>query len=192
MSRRGLLMAESKPSLGPSLAASQSMVTIVPEASSIHSIERSDMSAVATAILTIAAVAVAGLALGSIRICGIGLGSAGVLFAGIISGHFGAEVEPHIAHFAKEFGLVLFVFAIVLHLGPGIFQLWREQGLVLNAMAISIVTQGFLLVILAHYLLDFSVTSAAGLFSGATTNTPSLGAAQQAAISLLGATPEDL
>jgi len=150
------------------------------------------MSAVATAILLIAAVAVTGLVLGSIRIRGIGLGSAGVLFAGIIAGHFGAVIEPEIAHFAKEFGLVLFVFAIGLHLGPGIFQLWREQGLVLNAMAVSIVGQGFLLVAAAAYLLDFSVTSAAGLFSGATTNTPSLGAAQQAAISLLDAPPEEL
>lgn len=138
------------------------------------------MSPVASAILILATVAVIGLLIGSIKIRGIGLGAAGVLFAGIILGHFGAEIEPEIAHFAKEFGLVLFVFSIGLQLGPGILQLWKKQGLVLNTMAASVVVQGTLMVLAAGYWMDWSVTATAGLFSGATTNTPSLGAAQQA------------
>ena len=129
----------------------------------------------------ISAVAVVGLLLGSIRVRGVGIGSAGVLFAGILFGHFGASIDPQIAEFAKEFGLVLFVFTIGLQLGPGIFQLWKQQGLLLNSLAVAIVLQGLVLALACNWLLDLPGFTAAGLFSGATTNTPSLGAAQQAA-----------
>jgi putative transport protein len=131
--------------------------------------------------LTIALVAVTGLAAGSLRIRGIGLGPAGVLFAGLIFGQLGASIDHEIAEFTKEFGLILFVFTIGLQLGPGIIQLWKKQGLLLNGMAVAIVAQGTLLVIFFMWLLELSPLSAAGLFSGATTNTPSLGAAEQAA-----------
>lgn len=139
------------------------------------------MGPIAYAILVICSVAVCGLLLGTIRFRKIGLGSAGVLFAGILFGHFGARIDPTIAHFAKELGLVLFVFTIGLQLGPGIVQLWRRRGLVLNGMAFSIVFQGVLLVLAVEAVTGMSPLSATGLFSGATTNTPSLGAAQQAA-----------
>ena len=95
------------------------------------------------AILIFAGVAVTGLMLGSVRIRGIGIGPAGVLFAGILFGHFGASVDHEIAAFAKEFGLILFVFTIGLQLGPGIIQLWRKQGWLLNGLALAIVAQGF-------------------------------------------------
>ncbi|QDT11241.1 Aspartate/alanine antiporter [Planctomycetes bacterium K23_9] len=115
---------------------------------------------------------------------GIGLGSAGVLFAGIVFGHFGMTVDHEIAHFAKEFGLVLFVFTIGLQLGPGIIRLWKAQGFLLNGLAVAIVAMGGALVVGFDYLIGLAPGSGPGLFCGATTNTPALGAAQQAAASL--------
>ncbi len=131
--------------------------------------------------MIISLVAVSGLLLGTVRLRGIGLGPAGVLFAGILFGHFGASINHEIAAFAKEFGLILFVFTIGLQFGPGIVQLWKKQGVLLNSMALAIVVQGFALILIFHLLLGTPGTTSAGLFSGSTTNTPSLGAAQQAA-----------
>lgn len=148
------------------------------------------MSSVAASILIFASVAVVGLGLGSIRLRGIGLGAAGVLFAGILFGHFGATVDHEIAHFTKEFGLVLFVFTIGLQLGPGIIRLWKQQGFLLNGLAIAVVILGALLVYLLDGVLGLAEFSGPGLFSGATTNTPSLGAGQQAAASLRPDSPE--
>lgn len=142
------------------------------------------MSPITAAILIITLVAVTGLLLGSLRLRGIGLGPAGVLFAGILFGHFGASIDHEIAEFTKEFGLILFVFTIGLQLGPGIVELWKQQGLLLNGMALAIVVQGVALVIGFLVLFDFPAFTAAGLFCGATTNTPSLGAAEQAALML--------
>ena len=144
------------------------------------------MPPVAAAILIVTLVAVCGLLLGGIRIRGIGLGPAGVLFAGILFGHFGASIDPEIADFTKEFGLILFVFTIGLQLGPGVIELWKKQGILLNSMALSIVVQAVILICAFVLLLELPVFTSAGLFSGATTNTPSLGAAEQAALSLSG------
>ncbi len=133
------------------------------------------------AILVISLVAVIGLAVGSVRVRGIGLGPAGVLFAGLVFGNFGAAIDHQVAGFAKEFGLILFVYTIGLQLGPGIVQLWKQQGLFLNAQAMAIVLQGVGLVLVLLLVMKLPAETAAGLFSGATTNTPSLGAAEQAA-----------
>src|SRR4249920_203256 len=97
---------------------------------------------IAHAIGAIAFVCVLGMALGSLKFRGIGLGSAGVLFAGIIVGHFGNPVESRTLDFVKEFGLILFVFAMGLQLGPGFFAALRQQGLKLNLLAASIVLLG--------------------------------------------------
>ncbi len=140
----------------------------------------SNVTATTYAILMIAAVAVIGLMLGSVRVAGIGLGTSGVLFAGILFGHFGAAIDHQVAHFAKEFGLILFVYTMGIQLGPGIIQLWKRQGISLNLMAFAIVAQGTLLAIGLGALGGLSPFATAGLFSGATTNTPSLGSAQQA------------
>lgn len=153
------------------------------------------MNPVTFSILALVSVAVGGLLLGGIRVRKIGLGSAGVLFVGILVGHFisGSEhysIEPEVAEFAKEFGLVLFVFTIGLQLGPGIVQLWREQGWLLNGLAVAVVVQGVFLILLFQWLLDLPPLAAGGLFSGATTNTPSLGAAQQAAASVAPGSPD--
>jgi len=137
-------------------------------------------------IFALVSVAVGGLLIGAIRFRKIGLGSAGVLFVGILAGHLLAgnesySMEPEVAEFAKEFGLVLFVFTIGLQLGPGIVQLWREQGWLLNGLALAVIMLGVVMVLAFHAMLDLPAFAAGGLFSGATTNTPSLGAAQQAA-----------
>lgn len=153
------------------------------------------MNSVTFSILAIVCVAVGGLLIGGIRIQKIGLGSAGVLFIGILAGHWIAgsdqfKIEPEVAEFAKEFGLVLFVFTIGLQLGPGIVQLWREQGILLNGLAVAVIVLGVLLVLLFQALFDLPAFAAGGLFSGATTNTPSLGAAQQAAATVAPNSPD--
>src|SRR6478672_7782533 len=94
---------------------------------------------VAHAIFLLATVAVAGLVLGSIKYRGVALGTAGVVFAGIVIGHFGQQVDHATLDFVQEFGLVLFVFAIVMQLGPGFFATLREQGLLLILVAAAIV-----------------------------------------------------
>ena len=97
---------------------------------------------VAHAIFLLAIVAVAGLALGSIKYRGIALGTAGVVFAGILVGHFGERVDHATLDFVKEFGLVLFVFTIGLQLGPGFVAALRDQGMRLNLLATAIVLGG--------------------------------------------------
>lgn len=134
---------------------------------------------VAWAMLVLMTVAVAGLALAGIKIKGVGIGVTGILFAGIIAGHFGLRIEPQTLEFVREFGLILFVFTIGLQLGPGFFASLRRQGLKLNLLAVLIVALGATLTAGTYYFAGLDMASALGLFSGATTNTPSLGATQQ-------------
>lgn len=139
---------------------------------------------IAHAILVLSTVAVIGLAVGSVKFRGISLGSAGVLFAGILFGHFGERIEHSILDFVKEFGLVLFVFTIGLQLGPGFIAALRQQGLKLNLLAVAIVLGGALAATIGAKILRIDFAASLGIFSGATTNTPSLGAAQQALATL--------
>src|SRR4051794_1017905 len=97
---------------------------------------------IAHAILVLMVVAAIGLALGSIKFRGIALGTAGVLFAGILFGHFGETIDSKILDFAKEFGLALFVFTIGLQLEPGFIAALRQQGKLLNGLAVSLVVLG--------------------------------------------------
>jgi putative transport protein len=140
-------------------------------------LQRTSPTAHAVAIISL--VCVAGMSLGSIQVRGVKLGTAGVLFAAIVTGHFGKPVERHTLEFVKEFGLILFVFCIGLQIGPGFFASLRRAGLKLNAMALGIVLSGGLLVVGLGWLFRFDSAAIPGVFSGATTNTPSLGAAQQ-------------
>ena len=150
--------------------------------------EMSTTQPVAWAVLVLMLVAVAGLTLASLRIKGVGVGIAGVLFAGIIaSGWFHLRIEPGILEFVREFGLILFVFTIGLQLGPGFFASMRRQGLKLNAMAAAVVLLGAGIAIGVAWLAGVDIVAALGLFSGATTNTPSLGATQQMLKTLPGA-----
>ncbi len=142
---------------------------------------------VAHAVLVLGLVAVCGLGLGSVQIKGIGLGIAGVLFAGLAFGHFGLTISHEVLDFAREFGLILFVYAIGVQVGPGFFSSLRRQGLALNALALSIVICGVLVTLAVSRFGGVPMPVAAGLFSGGTTNTPSLAAAQQALQELPGA-----
>jgi putative transport protein len=132
-------------------------------------------------ILVISITAILGLLIGSVKVRGIKLGVAGMLFSGLLLGHFGFSLDPHLLSFLKEFGLALFVFTVGLQLGPGFFNSLKKDGLKLNALAMTIVLSGaFLIFVMGRYVLGWNAGALAGIFSGATTNTPSLGAAQQA------------
>lgn len=141
---------------------------------------------IAWAVLALMMVAVAGLALAQIKIKGVGIGVTGVLFAGIIAGHFGLQIQEEILEFVRDFGLILFVFTIGLQLGPGFFASFRKEGLKLNLLAAAVVLLGAGVTIGAGILLNINPFASIGLFSGATTNTPSLGATQQMLKSLGG------
>jgi putative transport protein len=133
----------------------------------------------AQAIAVIALVCMGGMVLGSVKLRGIGLGTAGVLFAGIVVGHLSKPIDHKTLEFTKEFGLVLFVFCLGSQLGPGFFASFRRMGMRLNLLAGAIVVLGALLAVGLGWLLSIDSAAVLGLFSGATTNTPSLGAAQQ-------------
>jgi len=135
---------------------------------------------VAWAVLVLSLVGAAGLALASVKVRGVGLGIAGVLFAGILIGHFGIHIDHGILEFVREFGLILFVFTIGLQLGPGFFASLRREGLKFNLLAAAVIFLGVALTLGLAKALGIDLFAAIGLFTGATTNTPSLGAAQQA------------
>lgn len=135
---------------------------------------------VAHSVISLSVVIVLGLALGSLRAKGLNLGVAGVLFAGLALGHFGLRVNPEVLEFVREFGLILFVFTIGLQVGPGFFASLRRQGLALNGLAALTVLLGALVTVAIHFWAGVPAPAAAGLFSGATTNTPSLAAVGQA------------
>jgi putative transport protein len=139
---------------------------------------------VAHAVLAFSLVIALGLALGSIGIRGVRLGTAGVLFAGLFLGQAGLHIDTSILEFARDFGLILFVYTVGLQVGPSFFSSLKRQGLELNLLGAAIVLLGGLIVIGLRFLLNFSVPAIAGLFSGATTNTPSLAAGQAALLTL--------
>ena len=147
---------------------------------------------IAHAIGALAFVCVLGMALGSLKFRGIGLGTAGVLFAGIVVGHFGEPVDHHTLDFVKEFGLILFVFTIGLQLGPGFFAALRQQGFKLNLLAAAIVILGAVSAPLIGWLAHFDHAAVLGIFSGASTNTPSLGAGTQTLSIQPGITPDQV
>ena len=135
---------------------------------------------VALAVLVLSIIAVTGLLLSTLKVRGVGLGITGVLFSGLFFGYLGWHINDEVLQFVKESGLILFVFTIGLQIGPGFFASLKEQGLPTNLCASVIVLGGAALTVLLGWMLHINPFAAAGLFSGATTNTPSLGAAQQA------------
>ena len=134
---------------------------------------------IAHAVLVLGVIASGGLALGSVQVRGVRLGIAGVLFAGLLAGHLGVTIEPGLREFLREFGLILFVYAIGLQVGPGLLASFRRDGVLLNGLAIAVVGLGLLTVLAAVRWCGLDAAAAVGIFSGATTNTPSLAAAQQ-------------
>ncbi|HEX3282237.1 MAG TPA: hypothetical protein VHR36_13465, partial [Pyrinomonadaceae bacterium] len=147
---------------------------------------------VAHAIGGLAFVCILGMALGSVKFRGVGLGTAGVLFAGIIVGHFGNPVDSRTLNFVKEFGLILFVFSLGLQLGPGFFAALREQGLKLNILATIIVVLGATSAPLIGWLAGFDPAAVLGIFAGASINVPALGAATQTLSTMPQITPDRL
>lgn len=134
---------------------------------------------VAQALLVLSAVAALGLTLGQLKIAGVRLGVGGALFAGLAFGHFGIGMDATMLSFAREFGLVLFVYAIGVTVGPGFFEAFKKDGLALNLMAVAIVVVGTLTAVGVHLLGGIELPAALGILSGAVTNTPSLAAGQQ-------------
>ncbi len=137
---------------------------------------------IAHTILVYSFVIFAGLLLGKIKFFGISLGATFVLFVGITVSHFGFTVNHELSHFLKEFGLILFIFSIGLQVGPGFFSSFKKGGITLNLYAALIVLTGVAVTILFYYLLNgrVSMPMMVGIMSGAVTNTPGLGAAQEA------------
>lgn len=135
---------------------------------------------VAHTVLLFAAVIALGISLGKIKIFGVSLGITFVLFVGILLGHFGFKVNHDILHFMKEFGLILFVYSVGLQVGPGFFASFKKGGITLNMLAAGIVLLGVTTAIILHYVTGIPMQTMVGILSGAVTNTPGLGAAQQA------------
>ena len=152
------------------------------------------MSGIALTVSMLALVAVVGLWIGNIKIRGVGFGIGGVLFGGIIVGHFvseaGVSLNGDMLHFIQEFGLILFVYTIGIQVGPGFFSSLRVSGLRLNLFALLIVVIGALVTALIHKIFDVPLPVVLGVFSGAVTNTPALGAGQQILTDL--GTPSEL
>ena len=131
------------------------------------------------AVVVLSLISAIGLGLGKVHICGISLGVTFVFFAGILAGHFGLSIDPQMLNYAESFGLVIFVYALGLQVGPGFFSSFRKGGVQLNMLALGVVLIGTLMAVLGSYGLNISLPDMVGILCGATTNTPALGAAQQ-------------
>lgn len=132
-----------------------------------------------------------GLALGKIKIFGVSLGVTFVFFAGIIAGHFGICVDPEMLSLAQNFGLILYIYSLGVQVGPGFFSSFKKGGIKANLLALLLLVVGTLLAMIFFWTTDLSVSDTVGLLSGAVTNTPMLGAAQQALLQINPANIEE-
>ena len=147
---------------------------------------------IAHILIIISIVIALGRILGKTKIYGISFGATWVLFVGILFGHYGLTIDHELIHFLKEFGLVLFVYSIGLQVGPGFFSSFRSGGLALNGLAVFVIATGVLVTIGIYFLTGIPATTITGIMSGAVTNTPGLGAAQQAYFDTTGNTATDM
>ena len=131
------------------------------------------------AVVVLSLISAIGLGLGKIHVCGISLGVTFVFFAGILAGHLGLSIDPQMLNYAESFGLIIFVYALGLQVGPGFFSSFRKGGVTLNMLAIAVVILGTFLAVVCSYTTGVSLPNMVGILCGATTNTPALGAAQQ-------------
>lgn len=141
---------------------------------------------VAHSVLILSLVIAFGIMLGKIKISGISLGVTWILFVGIVFGHFNLNLDEHLLHFLKEFGLILFVYSIGLQVGPGFFSAFKKGGFTLNMLAMGAIFISVVITIILHFTTGTPITTMVGILSGAVTNTPGLGAAQQANSDLNG------
>ena len=136
------------------------------------------------AALVLSFICACGLALGKFKIFGVSLGITFVFFAGIIAGHFGLSIDPQMLTFAQNFGLIIFIYALGVQVGPGFFAAFKKGGVKLNLLSLTVILTGTLMALSIHWITGISTPEIMGLFSGAATNTPMLGAAQQALLQI--------
>lgn len=147
---------------------------------------------IAHTVLVLSLVIAVGVMLSKIKIAGISIGVTWILFVGILAGHLGMSVDHNTLHFIKEFGLILFVFSIGLQVGPGFFSSFKEGGLKLVGCAAAVVALGAIATYIIHIVTGTPMTTMVGVMSGAVTNTPGLGAAQQAYADATGINDETI
>ena len=132
------------------------------------------------AVCVLSVIIAIGLGLGKIRVWGVSLGVTFVFFMGILAGHLGFSIDPQMLKYAQDFGLVLFVYELGLKVGPGFFSSFRSGGLKLNMYGLALVALGTLTAVAIAEACGIGMADMVGVLCGATTNTPALGAAQQA------------
>ena len=132
------------------------------------------------AIRILSIICAAGLALGQLKIGGVSLGISFVFFAGILAGHFGLKINSDMLLLAQNFGLIIFIYSLGIQVGPGFFSSFKKGGIKLNALSLALAIAGTALTVGLHWISGIPMPEMMGLFSGAATNTPMLGAAQQA------------
>ena len=147
---------------------------------------------IAHTVLVLSLVIAIGVMLSKIKIVGISIGVTWILFVGILAGHFGMSIDHNTLHFIKEFGLILFVFSIGLQVGPGFFSSFKEGGLKMVGCAAAVVALGAIATYIIHIVTGTPMTTMVGVMSGAVTNTPGLGAAQQAYADATGINDETI
>lgn len=140
------------------------------------------------AVLVMSLICGVGLGLGKIKIFGVSLGATFVFFAGILAGHLGLVVNPDMLTVLQNFGLIIFIYALGVQVGPGFFSSFKKGGFKLNMLATLLMLVGTLMLLILHWTTNLGLPNLMGLFSGAVTNTPMLGSAQQA---LLQVYPEN-
>ena len=131
-------------------------------------------------VVVLCLICAVGIALGNIKIFGVSLGVTLVFFSGIIAGHLGLAINPDMLSIMQNFGLVLFIYSLGVQVGPGFFSSFKKGGVRLNLLALSVLLTGTLMALLIHWTAGIPLNDMIGLLSGAVTNTPMLGAAQQA------------
>lgn len=132
------------------------------------------------AVVLLSLICAVGLALGKIHVRGVSLGIAFVFFIGIVAGHFHLSADPKMLDFAETFGLSLFVYTLGLYVGPNFFGLMRHEGIQFNLWSFAVIGAGTVMAVALTFVLPVAVPEMTGILCGATTNTPALGAAQQA------------
>lgn len=141
------------------------------------------------AVLILSLICATGLALGRIKISGVSLGVTFVFFTGIIAGHFGLMINPDMLLLAQNFGLIIFIYSLGVQVGPGFFSAFKRGGFKLNILSLILILAGTAMTICLYWISGIPLPEMMGLFSGAVTNTPMLGAAQQAFLQMH---PEDI
>ena len=141
------------------------------------------------AVMILSLICATGIALGNVKVFGVSLGVTFVFFAGIIAGHFGITVNPEMLALAQNFGLILYIYSLGLQVGPGFFSSFKQGGIRQNLFAFLLIITGTLLAVGIFWATGLSASDTVGLLAGAVTNTPMLGAGQQA---LLQMNPENI